>query len=85
MLYYDRIKLSEGIGFDKINNSKEHIICHYWYFNHGFKFQKSVCNSCHNLLMLCLNISDITIITVKSIDYHCIINGMSKSDAINLL
>ena len=29
MLYY---------GSVKSNNSNECIVCHYWYFNHGFKF-----------------------------------------------
>lgn len=33
----------------------------------GFKFQKSVCNGSHDLLVLYLNNSDITIITVKGI------------------
>ena len=44
--------------------------CHYWYFNHGFKFQNFICNGCHDLTMLCLNLSDIAIITVKNIDYR---------------
>ena len=35
--------------------------------------------------MLCLNISDITIITVKNIDYRCIMYNISKSEAINWL
>ena len=35
--------------------------------------------------MLYLNISDIAIITVKGIDYCCIIYGTSKSEAIHLL
>ena len=35
--------------------------------------------------MLCLNISDIAIITVKNVDYRCIIYNISKSEAINLL
>ena len=34
-------------------------------FNHRFKFQDSVCNVCHNLTILCVNTSDITIITVS--------------------
>ena len=42
------------------------------FFNHGFKFQGYVCNDCHDLTMLCLNISDIAIITVKHDDYRCI-------------
>ena len=49
-------------------------VCDYWYFNHGFKFHKPVCNSCHDLMILCLDISDITIITIKGIDYSCIIH-----------
>ena len=35
--------------------------------------------------MLCLNISDIAIITVKDGDYHYIMFNISKSEAINLL
>ena len=34
--------------------------CHYWHFlNHGFKFQPNVCNRCHDLLMMSINLSDI--------------------------
>ena len=35
--------------------------------------------------MFCLNISNITIITVKNVDYCRIIHNISKSEAINLL
>ena len=65
MLYYVRIDISEEIHLVNINYSKEGMICHSWFFNHGFKFQDSVCNSCHDFSMLCLNISNITIFTVK--------------------
>ena len=61
------------------------MICHYWFFNHGFEFQDYVCNSCHDLTMLCFKISNITIITAKNVDYRCIIHNISKSEAINLL
>ena len=54
MLYYYRIDLSEVTDLTKSNNSKECIVCHYWYFNHGFKFPSSVCNGCHDLMMFCL-------------------------------
>ena len=57
----------------------------YWVFSHGFEFQDSVCNSCHDLMMLCLNISDNAIATVKGFDYRCIIYDINKSEAINLL
>ena len=84
MLYYDRIDLSEGIDIAKSNINKECIVCHYWYFDHGLKFQNCVCNGCHDLTIFCLNISDIIIITVQCIDYCCIIHD-SKSDEIYLL
>ena len=61
------------------------MVCHYWVFNHGFKFQNYVCNGCHDLTMLSINISNIAIITVKNIDYGCIIHNIRKSETINLL
>ena len=36
--------INKGIDLAKNNNNKECMICHYWGFNHGFKFQDSVCN-----------------------------------------
>ena len=48
------------------------------------KFQNSICNGCHDLAMLSLNVSDITLIAVKGVDYHCIIHGISKSEGICL-
>ena len=85
MLHYNRINIIEGIDLAKSNNSKECMICHYFFFNHGFKFQDSVCNGCHDLSMLCINISSIAIITVKNVNCCCIIHNNSKSEAINLL
>ena len=60
------------------------MICHYWFFNHGFKFKDSAFDGCHDLTILSLNISNVTIITVKYVDYRCIIHNISKSAAINL-
>ena len=53
-------------------------------FNHELKFQDSVSNGCYDLTMLCLNISHIAFITVKGVDYRCIIHDISKSEAIHL-
>ena len=85
MLYYDRIDKSKGIDLAKSRKSKECLICHYWFFEHRFKFQDYVCDVCHDLTMLYLNISDITISNVKNVDYCCIIQNISKSEATNLL
>ena len=84
MLCYDRIDISGGIDLGKSSNTKECMICHYWFFNHGFKFQNYICNDCHDLTMLSVNISDIAIIIVKNVDYRCIIHNISKSVASNL-
>ena len=85
MLCYDRIDISEGIDLTKSYNSKACMICHYWFLNHGFNFQNYVCNGCHDLTTLSVKISDIAIITVKNVDYRCIIYNITKSEAINLL
>ena len=37
------------------------------------------------VIIVCLNITDITIITVKNADYRCVIHSISKYEAINLL
>ena len=63
MLYYDKIDLSAVIHFVKSQNNKKCIVCHYWYFNHRFKFQNSICNGCHDMTKLCLNLSYIAIAT----------------------
>ena len=84
MLYYNRINIGKGNDLTESSNSKECRICHYWFFNHGFKFQWFICNGCPNFIM-CHNISDITIITVKNVDHCYIIYSISKSGAIDLL
>ena len=47
--------------------------------------QPTVCNRCHDLLMMSMTLSDIYILNIKNADYCCIINGISKSEAIKLL
>ena len=49
--------------------------------------QDYICHDCHDLtfVMLIGNVTDIAIITVKNVDYHCIFHNISKSEAINLL
>ena len=61
------------------------MICHYWFFNHGFEFRDSVRNSCHDLTMLTVNISDSTIVTVKNVEYGCILHNINKSESMYLL
>ena len=86
MIYYDKAEVSEGIDFNKTSEWKECHIYHYWYFlKQGFKFQPNVSNRCHDLLMTSMNLSDITILKIKNLDYRCIITGIRKREAIKLL
>ena len=85
MLYFDRIDVSEKTDVNKTSKLKQCDICHYWYFlNYSFKFQRKVCNRCHDLLMMSMNLSNIVILNIKGFDYHCIISLISKNEAINL-
>ena len=86
MIYLKRIDVSEGTDVNKTSASKECDICQYWYFlNYSFKFQPNVCNRCHDLLMMSMNLSGITILNIKGSDYHRIISLISKNEAINLM
>ena len=86
MLYYDRIDVSEGIDVNKTSASEESDIFHYFYLvNYSFKFQPNVCNRCHDLLMMSINLSDIAILNIRGSDYCCIISLISKNEAIKLM
>ena len=86
MIYYDRIDVSEGIDVNKTSASKECDVCHYWYFlNCNFKFKPNAFNRCHDLLMMSVNLSYITILNIAGSDYDCIISLISKNEVINLL
>ena len=52
MLQYENINVSEG-DVNKTSASEECGLCHYWFFKDvGFKFEKHVCNGCHDLLTM---------------------------------
>ena len=56
MLYYNRTDVSEGINVNKTSASKECIICRYCYFlDKGFRLHSSVCNRCHDILMMSID------------------------------
>ena len=61
------------------------IICYYFDFSEkGFNFQLKVCNGCHDVLMMSMNLGDIAILDIRGVDYRSIINGISKSEAMAL-
>ena len=52
--------------------------------NYSFEFQTNVCNRCHDLLMMFINLSDIAILNIKGSDYPCIISLISKNETLKL-
>ena len=86
MLQYDRIDVSERIDINKTRESKECMLCHYWYFkDKGYKFQLYLCNGCHAVSTMAYELKNIAILNVKGVDYRCILWGISKNDAVDRL
>ena len=55
------------------------------FFTIGQICQPYVCNRYHDSLMIYKDLSDIYILNINGVDYHCIISGISKTEAINLM
>ena len=45
-MHLHKIKCSEEIDLNKTDKSKNCKICHYNYFNNGFKSDLKICNEC---------------------------------------
>ena len=74
MLQYDRIDVSEGFDINKTSESKECILCYYWYFKDvGYKFQPYVCIGCHAVSLMAYELKNIIILNAKGVDYRCIL------------
>ena len=48
-------------------------------------FQPNVCNSCHDLLLMPVNFSDVALLNNKGSGYCCIFKLISRNEAINLM
>ena len=86
MLQYQKIDVSEGIDVNKTRTSKECELCHYWFFKDvGFKFEKHVCNGCHDLLTMAYSLKNIAILSAKGVTFRCILMGISKNEGLKRL
>ena len=66
MLRYQKINVSEGIDVNKTNEPKKCELCHYCFFKDvGFKFEKHVCNGCHDLLTMAYSLKSMAILSAK--------------------
>ena len=48
--------------------------------NKSSECEPNVCNRWHDLLMMSINLSHIAVLNIKSVDYCCIISGISKRE-----
>ena len=86
MIQYERIDVSEGIDINKSNESKECMLCYYWYFKDiGYEYGQYVCNGCHDLSMMVNELADFMILNIKEVDCRCFVFNSSKTAAIKLL
>ena len=77
--------LKELVLIKQVNQKSAIFVILSWYFlDIDFKFQPNTCYGCHDLLMMSMNLSNISISSIKSPDCCCIISRISKSDPINL-
>ena len=86
MLQYQKIDVSDGINVNKTSASEECELCHYWFFKDvGFKFEKHVCNGCHDLLTMAYSLKNIAILSAKGATFRCVLMGVSKNEGLRRL
>ena len=86
MLQYQKIDVSKGIDVNKTSASKECELCHCWFFKDvGFKFEKHVCNGCHNLLTMAYSLKNIAILSAKGATFRCVLMRISKNEGLKIL
>ena len=68
------MKFQFQIDVNQTSKSKECDVCQYWYLSF-----------INDVLMLYMNLSDITILNTRTADYPCIISGINKNEAINFI
>ena len=79
MLVYERIDISDGIDVNKSDESKECMLCYYWYFSDkSFSFESYLCDGCYNMTQKCNKVKNIAIIPIKKSVYIIFFLFMSK-------
>ena len=74
------------IDLNKTSTSDECELCHYWFFKDvGFKFEKHVCNGCHDLLTMTYSLKNIAILSAKEATFRCVLMGINKNEGLKRL
>ena len=80
MLQYQKIDVLEGIDVNKTSASEECELCQYWFFKDvGFKFEKHVCDRCHDLLTMIYSLKNIAILSAKGTAFRCLLISISEN------
>ena len=86
MLEYERIDISEGIDINKTNNSRECMLCHYWYFlDKNFSYGPYLCNGYYNMMQKSNNFKNIAIVYIQKSVYRIYFLHMSRREAKKLM
>ena len=86
MLEYDRIDILEGIDVNKINKSKECMLCNYWYFlDKNFSYEPYLCDGYYDIMQKSNDFKNIAIVHVKKSAYRIHFQYMSKYKAKHLM
>ena len=82
MMQLDRIEDSEGSDLDKTDKSKECKICHYNYFDNGFKSDSKMCNRCDWRIK---SFGSFAIIHVNDSSYRFFMVDITEEDVIEFI
>ena len=86
MLVYERIDISDEIDVNKLYESKECTLCHYWYYlDKNFSYGPYLCDGCCNMTQKCNELKNIGIIHIKQSVYRICFPFMSKHEAKKLM
>ena len=50
-----------------------------------YAFLLKICKNCHVVFMTPYELKNITILNIKGVDYRCILWGINKNEAVNIL
>ena len=86
MLAYERIDISNGIDVNKSDESKECMLCDYWYFlDKSFSYGAYLYDGCYNKTQKCNKLKNVAIIRIKKSVYRISFLFMSKREARKLM
>ena len=79
---YTKIKIISDDDLTLEMHQRSVLFCTIHIFRYRIEFQSSVCNGCHVVLMISIELNSIPVSNINNIGYHCVIYEISKIEAI---